>query len=255
MKNMTALITGAGSGIGFGVAKSLAQQGAKIIITDINDEVILHAQKKLAEEGIAVQGVKLDVTNEQDLAQLLLVLEGETVDILINNAGIQHVSRLEDFPMNAWQKIVDVLLTGPARTCKALLPNMRNQGFGRIINIGSIHGLVASPFKSAYVAAKHGLIGFSKVMALETADTDITINTICPAYVKTPLVEKQIADQAKQHGISEEQVINQIMLEPMPKKAFIDIDEIAATVCFLASKQAKNMTGQALVLDGGWTVK
>ena len=255
MKNMTALITGAGSGIGFGVAKSLAEQGANIIITDINDQAIAKAIQQLAQVGLKVKGIKLDVTNEQDIENMLEELHDTKIDILINNAGIQYVSRLEDFPMNAWQKIVDVLLTGPARTCKAFLPNMRSQGFGRIINIGSIHGLVASPFKSAYVAAKHGLIGFSKVMALETADTDITINTICPAYVKTPLVEKQIADQAQQHGISEEEVINKIMLEPMPKKSFIDIEEISATVCFLASKQARNMTGQALVLDGGWTVK
>lgn len=255
MENMTALITGAGSGIGFGVAQSLAEKGANIIITDINDEAILSAQQKLAEKGLTVKGIKLDVTNEQDIENLLVALADTSVDILVNNAGIQYVSRLEDFPMNVWQKIVDVLLTGPARTCKAFMPQMRENGFGRIINIGSIHGLVASPFKSAYVAAKHGLIGFSKVIALETSDTDITINTICPAYVKTPLVEKQIKDQAQQHGISEEEVINKIMLEPMPKKSFIDIEEISATVCFLASKEARNMTGQALVLDGGWTVK
>jgi len=255
MENMTALITGAGSGIGFGIAKSLAERGADVIITDISDDAIELAQNKLAEHGLFVKSIKLDVTNEQDFEHLLDKLQDINVDILINNAGIQHVSRLEDFPMNAWQKIVDVLLTGPARTCKAMLPQMRASGFGRIINIGSIHGLVASPFKSAYVAAKHGLIGFSKVIALETSDADITINTICPAYVKTPLVEKQIKDQAQQHGISEQAVVNQIMLEPMPKKSFIDIDEITATVCFLASKEAKNMTGQSLVLDGGWTVK
>ncbi len=255
MENMTALITGAGSGIGFGIAKSLAQLGARVIITDINEQAVSQAQQQLAELDIKADGIVLDVTNEQDIERMLEQLADTKIDILINNAGIQHVSRLEDFPMSAWQKIVDVLLTGPARTCKAILPSMRNNGFGRIINIGSIHGLVASPFKSAYVAAKHGLIGFSKVIALETADTDITINTICPAYVKTPLVDKQIADQAKQHGISEADVINKIMLEPMPKKAFIDIEEITATVCFLASKHAKNMTGQALVLDGGWTVK
>lgn len=255
MKNMTALITGAGSGIGFGVAQSLAEKGAAIIITDINEDAVLLAQKKLSDKGLNVKGVKLDVTNELDIENLLAALADTRVDILVNNAGIQHVSRLEDFPMQVWQKIVDVLLTGPARTCKAILPQMRENGFGRIINIGSIHGLVASPFKSAYVSAKHGLIGFSKVIALETSDTDITINTICPAYVKTPLVEKQIKDQAIQHGISEEDVINKIMLEPMPKKSFIDIEEICATVCFLASKQARNMTGQALVLDGGWTVK
>jgi 3-hydroxybutyrate dehydrogenase len=255
MKNMTALITGAGSGIGFGIAQSLAEKGATIIITDINEGAVLLAQKKLSDKGLNVKGVKLDVTNELDIENLLVTLADTNVDILVNNAGIQYVSRLEEFPMNAWQKIIDVLLTGPARTCKAILPQMRENGFGRIINIGSIHGLVASPFKSAYVSAKHGLIGFSKVMALETSDTDITINTICPAYVKTPLVEKQIKDQAIQHGISEEDVINKIMLEPMPKKSFIDIEEICATVCFLASKQARNMTGQALELDGGWTVK
>jgi len=255
MKNMTALITGAGSGIGFGIAQSLAEKGVTIIITDINEDAVLLAQQKLSKKGLNVKGIKLDVTNEQDVENLMSALADISVDILVNNAGIQYVSRLEDFPMNAWQKIVDVLLTGPARTCKALLPQMREKGFGRIINIGSIHGLVASPFKSAYVAAKHGLIGFSKVIALETSDTDITINTICPAYVKTPLVEKQIKDQAIQHGISEEDVVHKVMLEPMPKKSFIDIEEISATVCFLASKQARNMTGQALVLDGGWTVK
>ncbi|WP_206482960.1 3-hydroxybutyrate dehydrogenase [Thalassotalea sp. G2M2-11] len=255
MKDMTALITGAGSGIGFGIAQSLAKQGVNLIITDINQAALSEATNTLSNDGASVQGLILDVTNAQDVEQLVQSLANTRIDVLINNAGIQHVSRLEDFPMESWQKIVDVLLTGPARTCQALLPKMRQQGFGRIINIGSIHGLVASPFKSAYVSAKHGLIGFSKVIALETSDTDITINTICPAYVKTPLVDKQIAAQAEQHGISEAQVIDEIMLAPMPKKAFIDIEEIAATVSFLASPQAKNMTGQALVLDGGWTVK
>lgn len=255
MKNYTALVTGAGSGIGFGVAKALAEQGAKVIITDIDNAALIKATQWFEQHGHCVVGIKLDVTNEADISAMVEQLSEYRVDILVNNAGIQHVSRLEDFPMELWQKIIDVLLTGPARTCQALLPKMRAQGFGRIINIGSIHGLIASPYKSAYVAAKHGLIGFSKVIALETADTDITINTICPAYVKTPLVEKQIADQAKTHGISEEEVIHKIMLEPMPKKSFIDIDEIAATVAFLASKEAKNMTAQALVLDGGWTAR
>lgn len=255
MKTKTALITGAGSGIGFGIAKSLGMQGFDIIITDINDDIVERSLGQLKQAGVVAKGFKLDVTSPDDLSNLLTATQELTIDILVNNAGIQHVSRLEDFPMNAWQKIVDVLLTGPARTCKAFLPRMRQSGFGRIINIGSIHGLVASPFKSAYVAAKHGLIGFSKVMALETADTDITINTICPAYVKTPLVEKQIEAQAKEHGLSEEDVINKIMLEPMPKKSFIDIEEIASTVAFLADEKARNMTGQALVLDGGWTVR
>jgi 3-hydroxybutyrate dehydrogenase len=255
MTKRTALITGAASGIGFGVAKALHQKGFNIIITDISEAAVNRALTELKEHNINASGYKLDVTSQADIDALLAALGDNAVDILVNNAGIQHVSKLEDFPMDKWQLIVDVLLTGPARTCKAFLPGMRERGFGRLINIGSIHGLVASPFKSAYVAAKHGLIGFSKVIALETSDTDITINTICPAYVKTPLVEKQIADQAKTHGISEEEVINKIMLEPMPKKSFIDIDEIAHTVAFLADDNARNMTGQALVIDGGWTVK
>ena len=147
------------------------------------------------------------------------------------------------------------MLTGPAMLSKALLPGMRSRGFGRIVNIGSIHALVASPFKSAYVAAKHGLLGFSKVVALENADKDITINTICPAYVRTPLVESQIAAQCKEHNLTEQQVIDQIMLAPMPQKAFIGVDEIAATALFLCQPATRHMTAQTLVLDGGWTAR
>lgn len=251
MKN-TVLITGAASGIGFGIAQALGQD-ANVILTDLNEQGLEQAGLALQAQGINCDTRVLNVTSQQDIDTLQQELNDE-VNILVNNAGIQHVSRLEEFPMDRWQLIVDVLLTGPARLTRALLPGMRKAKFGRIINIGSIHGLVASPYKSAYVAAKHGLAGFSKVISLETADTDITINTICPAYVKTPLVEKQIADQAKAHGISEEDVINNIMLQPMPKKAFIDIEEIAHTAKFLMAKEARNMTGQSLVLDGGWTV-
>src|SRR5690606_11146314 len=147
------------------------------------------------------------------------------------------------------------MLVGVARLTRAVLPGMRERGFGRIVNIGSIHALVASPYKSAYVAAKHGLVGFSKVMALETADADITINTICPSYVKTPLVDRQIADQARTRGISESDVVSQVMLKPMPKGVFIGYDELAGTTAFLISPAARNITGQTLVLDGGWTVQ
>jgi 3-hydroxybutyrate dehydrogenase len=162
---------------------------------------------------------------------------------------------LEDFPVDRWRLLTEILLIGPAMLSRALLPMMRRHNFGRIINIGSIHSLVASPHKSAYVAAKHGLLGFSKVVALETAEQNITINTICPSYVKTPLVEQQIASQAKVHGISEEEVVNKIMLEPMPKKSFIEMDELSGAVNYLISDAARNMTGQELVLDGGWTIK
>lgn len=255
MANKNVLITGAASGIGFGVAKTLGQLGYNLVLTDLSDELVKQAAQRLQAEGIACRAHRLDVTSEQDIEQLTQQLEDFPIHVLVNNAGIQHVARLEDFPMQKFQLLLDVLLTGPARLTQAFLPGMREAGFGRIINIGSLHSLVASPFKSAYVAAKHGLLGFSKVLALETADQDITINTICPAYVKTPLVEAQIADQAKTHGITEEEVINKIMLEPMPKKAFIDIEEIAHTVVFLADEKARNMTGQALVIDGGWTVR
>lgn len=255
MKKRTALITGAASGIGFGIAKELAQQNIDIVVTDLHQDAVEQAVASLNQQGITCKGHKLDVTSDDDVDALIKWLGDDTIDILINNAGIQHVSRLEDFPMDKWQLIVEVLLTAPARLSKAFLPSMRGGNFGRIVNIGSLHGVVASPYKSAYVAAKHGLAGFSKVIALETADANITINTVCPAYVKTPLVEKQIADQAKTHGISEDDVIHKIMLAPMPKKAFIDIEEIAHTVAFLIDDKARNVTGQSILVDGGWTVQ
>jgi 3-hydroxybutyrate dehydrogenase len=177
------------------------------------------------------------------------------VDVLINNAGLQHVSRLEEFPPERWRQLLAVMLTGAALMTRAVLPRMRTQGFGRIINIGSIHSLVASPFKSAYVAAKHGLLGFAKAIALETGDVDITINTICPSYIRTPLVDAQIKQQAQAHRISENEVIQRIMLEPMPKKAFITVEEVGATAAFLISHAARNITGQTITLDGGWTCR
>jgi 3-hydroxybutyrate dehydrogenase len=165
------------------------------------------------------------------------------------------VSKLEDFPADKWQLLIDIMLVGPALLTRALLPHMRTQNFGRIINVGSIHSVIASPYKSAYVAAKHGLLGFAKTLALETGDVDLTINTLCPAYVKTPLVESQIAAQAIENNMSEEDVVNKIMLEPMPKKAFIGIEELAETAAFLMSPAARNITGQTIILDGGWTAR
>lgn len=253
--NKRILITGAASGIGFGIAKALASQGHHIILTDLDQNAANAAAEEISELGYLCDGFALNVASETDIASLFTALGDLPIDVLINSAGIQHVSSLEAFPAQKWQLLVDVMLTGAAMITKAVLPKMRQQNFGRIINIGSIHGLVASKYKSAYVAAKHGLIGFSKVMALETAEYDVTINTICPAYVKTPLVEKQIAAQAVTHGISELAVEREIMLAPMPKKAFISIEEIVHTVTFLMADGAKNMTGQALVLDGGWTVQ
>lgn len=248
------LITGAGSGIGAGIAHELAKAGHRVVVTDLDAAASNAVATDIRDHGGQADALALDVTSDTSVAAMMSALPC-TIDVLVNNAGLQFVARLEEFPIERWALLIDVMLTGVARLTRALLPGMRERGFGRIVNTGSVHSLVASPFKSAYVAAKHGLLGFSKVMALETADTDITINTICPAYVKTPLVEKQIAAQAKTHGISEEAVVNEIMLKPMPKKAFIGIDEIAGVVAFLMSPCARNITGQTIVIDGGWTAR
>ncbi len=246
-----ALVTGAGSGIGYAVATHLATLDYHVLVTDIALEAAQKAYHAIKSQGGSGEAYALDVTSQADIEQV--ISQAPRIDVLVNNAGIQHVSRLEDFPSERWKLITDILLVGPAMMTREVLPLMKSQGFGRIVNIGSIHSLIASPFKSAYVAAKHGLIGFSKTIALEVADRDITINTLCPAYVKTPLVQQQITHQAEQHNISEEEVIEKIMLAPMPKKAFIDTEEIAGTIAYLLSPAARNMTGQTIVLDGGWT--
>lgn len=249
----TALITGAASGIGRYIAMALSKQGYNLLLVDLNLAQAQTVAESIVSDGGNAQAFALNIANKQDIADF--VRQHDNIDVLINNAGVQHVEALEHYPEDKWQLLQDVMLTGPAMLCKAVLPHMRRGGFGRIVNIGSIHALVASKYKSAYVAAKHGLMGFGKVLALETADCDITVNTICPAYVKTPLVEQQITAQAKQHGISEDEVINNIMLAPMPKKAFIGLDEIAHAVNFLLANESRNITGQAIVLDGGWTVQ
>ena len=214
------LVTGAGSGIGAGIAEHLAADGHELICTDLDGDAADRIAAGIRDRGGRATGHALDVTDDASVAAVLAALDGP-VDVLVNNAGLQHVAPLEEFPIEKWDLLIQVMLTGVARLTRAVLPGMREQGFGRIVNIGSIHSLVASAYKSAYVAAKHGLIGFSKVITLETADTDITINTICPTYVKTPLVEKQIADQARVHGLSEDEVVQTIMLKPMPKGVFI----------------------------------
>jgi 3-hydroxybutyrate dehydrogenase len=247
------LITGGASGIGQHLAHRLAALAFDVVVSDVNEAQAIQTAQEIVAKGFKAQGIGLNMLDSASFEPLTHALG--SIDILINNAGIQHVEALEHYPLDKWEMLQAVMLTGPAMLSKALLPQMRKQNFGRIINIGSIHALVASKYKSAYVAAKHGLLGLSKVMALETAEFDITINTICPAYVKTPLVEKQIAAQAKEHGMSEQEVVDRIMLAPMPKKAFIDVDEIFHSVQFLVAPLAKNITGQTIVIDGGWTVQ
>lgn len=249
---MQVLVTGGSGGIGFAIARHFCQLGHQVILADLNAQAVADKAAQLQSEGGKAESCVLDVTSSMSIEACTARYQ---IDILINNAGIQHVARLEDFPEAKWQQLINVMLTGPAMLSRAVIPGMRERNFGRIVNIGSIHALVASPFKSAYVAAKHGLLGFSKVVALENADKNITINTLCPAYVKTPLVEQQIAAQAKEHNLTEQQVIEQIMLAPMPQKAFIDVEEIAQSTAFLCSDAARHMTAQTLVLDGGWTAR
>ncbi len=249
------LITGAGSGIGRGLAELAAGDGYHVIAADCRHDAAEETVEGIAASGGSATAWTVDVTCQSDVGRMMDRLEPGGVDVLINNAGLQYVARLEEFSQEQWVRLIDVMLNGACLMTRAVLPGMRQRGFGRIINIGSIHSLVASPFKSAYVAAKHGLLGFSKVVALETADVDITINTICPSYVRTPLVEKQIAAQAREHGISESEVIGAIMLEPMPKRAFISIEELYGAVSYLVSDLARNITGQAITIDGGWTVR
>jgi 3-hydroxybutyrate dehydrogenase len=232
-KSLNIFVTGGASGIGFGIAEYLAKKGHHIIVADINIEAANLAAQSLNNAGFSAQAIQVNVCDAKQVAALPAKLSATPVDILVNNAGIQHVSRLEDFPAEKWQMLINVMLVGPALLTQAFLPHMREQNFGRIINVGSIHS----------------------VMALETGDVDVTINTLCPAYVKTPLVEQQIAAQAKENNMSEEDVVNKIMLEPMPKKAFIEIEELAQTAEFLIGSAAKNITGQTLILDGGWTAR
>ena len=249
----TILITGAGSGVGRGLGLCLAQQGHRILATDLHEANAQETAAQIVAAGGKAQGYALDVASEENVAAFFEQISGEPVSVLVNNAGLQHISPVEDFPPAKWDLLMNVLLKGTFLMTRAAIPGMRARNFGRLIHIGSIHSLVASPYKSAYIAAKHALIGFSKTLALETAGTDITTNTICPAYLRTPLVDAQIKAQAQTRGIPEEEVIERVMLQPMPKKAFITVEEIAAAVEYLASPLARNVTGQALAIDGGWT--
>jgi 3-hydroxybutyrate dehydrogenase len=255
MAQRNVLITGAGSGLGRGLSVCLARAGHSIIATDMCLENAQETVSRIKSSGGEAEARCLDATSEQDIERFMRERSERPIDTLINNAGLQHVAKLEEFPVEKWDLLIDVMLKGAFLMTRAVLPGMRSRGFGRIINIGSIHSLVASPFKSGYVAAKHALLGFAKAVALETAGLDITINTICPAYIRTSLVDAQIKDQARARGIPEAEVINQIMLRPMPKHAFITFEEVAAAAEYLMSSLARNVTGQTITIDGGWTAQ
>jgi 3-hydroxybutyrate dehydrogenase len=253
----TILITGSTSGIGLGIAKAFAAQGHNIIFNGLEPDGATIAQQVAAETGTQHLFSPANMADPEAIrafAKEALDRFG-TIDILVSNAGIQYVSPVEDFPEEKWDAIIAINLTAAFHLTKALWPAMKAKGWGRVINIASAHGLVASEFKSAYVAAKHGLIGFTKTIALEGAPFGITANAICPGYVHTPIVDKQIADQMKLHNMSAEEVVQKVMLEKQAIKSFNSIESIAQTALFLASGAASTITGIALPVDGGWTAQ
>lgn len=249
----TAVVTGSNSGIGLGVAHRLAKAGADLVLNSFTDRDEDHA---LAEElarthGVAVRYIKADMSKGEECRAL--IDKAGACDILVNNAGIQFVAPIPDFPTEKWDAIIAINMSSAFHTTAAALPLMRKAGWGRIVNIASAHGLTASPFKSAYVTAKHGVVGLSKVTALETAQEKITCNAICPGYVLTPLVEAQIPDTMKEYGMSREDVIRKVMLDRQPSKEFATVEEIGDTTVFLCSDAAAQITGTTISVDGGWT--
>jgi 3-hydroxybutyrate dehydrogenase len=255
MKGKVAIVTGGASGIGFAIVESLAQAGVNCVIADMDVSGGERAEAQLKQAGVDSLLVKTNVSSPDDVRHLVdtAVEKFGRLDILVNNAGLQFVAPIVEFPEERWDTLIGVMLTGTFLCCKYSLPHMIKQKWGRIININSLHGKVASPFKVAYISAKHGVLGLTKVVALETAEHNITCNAICPAYVRTPLVEKQIANQARSHGISEEDVIQKIMLEPAAIKRLLEPSEVASLALYLCTDEASGITGAALDIDLGWT--
>ncbi|MGE0047194.1 MAG: 3-hydroxybutyrate dehydrogenase [Hyphomonadaceae bacterium] len=257
LEGKTALVTGSTSGIGLGVAEALAAQGAEIVLNGLGDpRMIEETRVRLAEENNTsahYHGADLSKPEAIEDMMRFAAMNAGGVDILVNNAGIQHVAPVEEFPVAKWDAILAINLSSAFHAIRAALPAMKAKGYGRIVNIASAHGLVGSPFKSAYVAAKHGVLGLTKVVALEAAESGVTCNAICPGYVWTPLVEKQIEDQAKAHNIPREKVITDVLLKAQPNKRFATVEEIGALVAFLAGPGGQSITGAALPVDGAWT--
>jgi 3-hydroxybutyrate dehydrogenase len=256
MSGKSAVITGAASGIGFAIASALKASGAAVCVTDVQAESLETALADLSTTEGRSSSFVADISDSDQVARLgeNAVRELGRIDILINCAGLQYVSALDKFPLEQWDRIMNVMLRGSFLCTQQFLPEMVSNGWGRIVNIASIHSVVASKFKAAYISAKHGLIGLTKTAALEAAESGVTVNAVSPAYVRTPLVERQIESQAALHGISKDDVIKDIMLAPMPQKELIDAAEIGEIVVFLCSDAARHINGHNLVVDGGWTV-
>lgn len=249
----TAVITGSNSGIGLGVAEALAAAGADVVLNSFTDRTEDHelAYDLGRRHGVTARYIAADMAD--GAACRALVEKAGACDILVNNAGIQHVAPIEDFPVEKWDRIIAVNLSSAFHTTAAALPGMKARGWGRVVNIASAHGLTASPFKAAYIAAKHGVVGLSKTTALEVAGMGITANAICPGYVLTPLVEAQIPDQMKVHGMDRETVIREVMLLRQPSRQFATVEQIGGTVVYLCSPAADQVTGTTISVDGGWT--
>jgi 3-hydroxybutyrate dehydrogenase len=256
-KGKTVLVTGSTSGIGQGIAEAFAAQGANIVLNGLGNAVDIDALRAriAADHGVSVRYDGADMRKPAEIAAMISKAEDEfgAVDILVNNAGIQHVAPIEEFPAEKWDAIIAINLTASFHTIRHALPAMKRRKWGRIINLASAHSLVASPFKSAYVAAKHGLAGLTKTVALEAAGFGITVNAICPGYVLTPLVERQIPDTARARGISEAQVVSDVLLAAQPTKQFVTIAQVASLALYLAGDSAASITGATLPVDGGWT--
>ncbi len=259
LKGKTALITGSTSGIGLGYARALAAEGASVMINGFGDQTAINgyvAELKVA-SGAGALHSGADMTRPEEIRDMVAgcVRDLGSLDILINNAGIQHVAPVDEFPDDKWDAILAIILSSAFHTTKAALPGMKTKGWGRVINTGSMHSLVASPYKSAYNAAKHGLAGFTKTIALEVATQGITVNCICPGYVWTSLVENQIPDTMKARGLTRDQVINDVLLANQPQKQFVQVEQLAALAVFLCRDEASAMTGANLSVDGGWTAQ
>jgi 3-hydroxybutyrate dehydrogenase len=257
LSNKTAIVTGSTSGIGLGIATALAAEGVNVVLNGLGDaEVIEQTREAVARQhNVRVLYHPADMSKPDDIADMIDTTERELggVDILVNNAGIQYVAPIEDFPVAKWDAIIAINLSSAFHTTRLAVPGMKRKGWGRIINIASAHALVASPFKAAYVSAKHGIAGLTKTVALEVAEHGITVNAICPGYVMTPLVQKQIPDQAKARGISEEAVVHDVLLAAQSTKRFVEVSELAGLAAFLCSDHARSITGTLLPVDGGWT--